>query len=48
MTSQLPATQYIAHSTCFIMRCIFVGDSMLIMRSHGVSMAVKRDTADDI
>ena len=24
------------------------GDSMLIMRSHGVSTAVKRDAADDI
>ena len=47
--------QCIAHSihllhlcTCFIMCCIFAGDSMLIMRSHGVSMAVKRDAADDI
>ena len=26
----------------------FAGDSMLIMRSHGVSTAVKRDAADDI
>ena len=32
----------------FIMCCIFAGDSMLIMRSHGVSTAVKRDAADDI
>ena len=50
-----PATQCIAHSihllhlcTCFNMCCIFAGDSMLVMRSHGVSTAVKRDAADDI
>ena len=29
------------------MCCIFAGDSMLIMHSHGVSTAVKRDAADD-
>ena len=29
------------------MRCLFAGDSMLIMRSHGVSTAVKHDTVDD-
>ena len=35
--------------TCFIMCCILlVIRSMLIMRSHGVSTAVKRDAADDI
>ena len=27
---------------------VFAGDSMLIMRSHGVSTAVKRNAADDI
>ena len=44
--------QCIAHSihlcTCFIMCYIFAVDSMLIMHSHGVSTAVKRDAADDI
>ena len=30
------------------MCCIFAGDSMLIMRSHGVSTAVKRNAAEDI
>ena len=34
---------YIILCTCFIMCCIFDGDSMLIRRGHGVSTAVKHD-----